>query len=235
MVVDDEVDIRELLADHLHGQGLIVTTMPDGQAAVDALERSNGRFGLVLTDINMPGADGFDVLRAARRANAAADVVVITGYASDGGAQKALGLGAHDYLHKPFKLGQLDTILSDRRRQRDAPELLEHGCSEPHVASRQPAQTAPSSVVVSPPAVDGSRDRGVDRPSHLAEMPSPMSVHDRHDVRGASRARRPCTSVTQSRTAACRRPGTVLAPLSNKQFSQTSISSWSVRANSDRR
>lgn len=111
MVVDDEVDIRELLAAYLHAQGLIVTTMPDGQAAVDALDRSNGRFSLVVTDINMPGADGFDVVRAARRANAAADVVVITGYASDGGAQKALGLGAHDYLHKPFKLRQLDTIL----------------------------------------------------------------------------------------------------------------------------
>ena len=111
MVVDDEVDIRDLLAEHLHGHGLVVTTVPDGQAAVAALERSNGRFGLVLTDINMPGADGFDVLRAARRANAAAKVVVITGYASGDSAQQAFRLGALDYLPKPFKLGQLDTIL----------------------------------------------------------------------------------------------------------------------------
>ena len=111
MVVDDEVDIRELLAEHLHGHGLVVTTVPDGAAAVAALERSNGRFGLVLTDINMPGADGFDVLRAARRANAAAKVVVITGYGSGDSAQQAFRLGAHDYLQKPFKLGQLDTIL----------------------------------------------------------------------------------------------------------------------------
>jgi CheY-like chemotaxis protein len=111
MVVDDEAGIRELLADHLHGHGLVVTTMPDGQAAVAALAGSNGRFGLVLTDINMPGADGFEVLRAAREANAAAEVVVITGYASRDSAQQALGLGAHSYLRKPFKLGQLDAIL----------------------------------------------------------------------------------------------------------------------------
>jgi DNA-binding NtrC family response regulator len=112
MVVDDEVDIRELLAEHLHSQGLRVTQMSDGQSAVAALERSNGRFDLVLTDINMPGADGFEVLSAARRANAAADVVVITGYGSRDSAQHALHLGARQYLAKPFKLGQLDTILT---------------------------------------------------------------------------------------------------------------------------
>ena len=111
MVVDDEVDIRDLLSEHLHGHGLVVTTAPDGCAAVAALERSNGRFGLVLTDMDMPGADGFDVLRAARRANPAANVVVITGHASGDSAQRAFRLGALDYLLKPFKLGQLDTIL----------------------------------------------------------------------------------------------------------------------------
>jgi DNA-binding NtrC family response regulator len=111
MVVDDEVDVRELLAEHLHGHGLVVTMVPDGDAAVAALEGSNGRFGFVLTDINMPGANGFDVLRAARRANAAAEVVIITGYGSADSAQQAFRLGAHDYLQKPFKLGQLDTIL----------------------------------------------------------------------------------------------------------------------------
>ena len=72
MVVDDEVDILDLLAEHLHGHGLIVTTAHDGRAAVAALDHSNGRFGLVLTDIDMPGADGFDVLRAAHSANPSA-------------------------------------------------------------------------------------------------------------------------------------------------------------------
>jgi len=123
MVVDDEVDVRELLAEHLHGHGLVVTTVPDGNAAVAALDRSNGRFGFVLTDINMPGADGFDVLRAARRANAAAEVVVITGYGSPDSAERAFSLGAHEYLQKPFKLGQLDTILRGIGERRG----LEHG------------------------------------------------------------------------------------------------------------
>ena len=117
MVVDDEADIRELLAEHLRAQGLTITTAQDGRAAVAALERSNGRYGLVLTDINMPGADGFEVLRAARAANASAYVVVVTGYASLDSAIQAVRLGAHDYLTKPFTLGQIDVILrnvSDR-------------------------------------------------------------------------------------------------------------------------
>jgi YesN/AraC family two-component response regulator len=84
----------------------------------------------VLTDINMPGADGFDVLRAARKANAAADVVVISGYASRDSAQRAFGLGAHQYLPKPFKLGQIDTILSGIGARR----ALAHS-----VVSQQPA------------------------------------------------------------------------------------------------
>jgi len=112
MVVDDETDIRDLLPDHLQdSHGLIVTAMPDGQAAVAALERSNGRFGLVLTDINMPGADGFEVLRAARQANAAAAVVMITGYGSGASAEQASAFGARNFLRKPFKLGDLDLIL----------------------------------------------------------------------------------------------------------------------------
>src|SRR2546430_235827 len=66
LVVDDEADVRELVAEYLRERGLQTATAHDGRAAVAALERSGGRFALVLTDINMPGADGLEVLRAAR-------------------------------------------------------------------------------------------------------------------------------------------------------------------------
>ena len=111
LVVDDEADIRDLLSEHLRIRGLDVTTAHDGQAAIAALARSRGCYPLVLTDINLPGADGFDVLRAARAANPATSVVVITGYASLDSAIQAVRLGARDYLTKPFTLGQIDVIL----------------------------------------------------------------------------------------------------------------------------
>lgn len=112
MVADDDAEIRELLADFLRERGLSVATAADGRAAVAALERSGGRYGVVFTDINMPGADGFDVLRAARAVNSSAYVVIITGYASLDSAVRAVRLGAYDYLAKPFSLGQIDVLLS---------------------------------------------------------------------------------------------------------------------------
>lgn len=112
LVVDDEPDICELLSEYLRGRGLTTAIAKDGRAAIAALERSGGRFGLVLTDINMPGADGFEVLRAARAVNPSAYVVVITGYASLDSAIQAVRLGAHDYVTKPFSLGQIDVILN---------------------------------------------------------------------------------------------------------------------------
>ena len=115
LVVDDDEDVRELLVEFFRGRGSAVASASDGRAAVDALQRSAGRYGLVLTDINMPGADGFQVLMAARAANAAAYVVMITGYASLDSAVRAVKLGAQDYLAKPFTLGQIEVVAQKAR------------------------------------------------------------------------------------------------------------------------
>jgi len=111
LVADDDPDIRELLAEFFRGRGLPCATAHDGRAATQALERSAGRFGLVLTDIAMPGADGFAVLASARTANPGTYVVMMTGYAALETAIQAVRSGAHDYLTKPFALGQLEVIL----------------------------------------------------------------------------------------------------------------------------
>lgn len=112
LVVDDEPDIVELLSEFFHHKGLKVATATDGRAAVTALERDPARYGLVVTDLQLPGLDGLGVLEAARRANPSAYVVIVTGYASLDSAIKAVRLGAYDYLTKPFSLGQLDVVLA---------------------------------------------------------------------------------------------------------------------------
>src|SRR5439155_797362 len=63
-----------------------------------------GRFDLVLTDINLPGVDGLEVLRAAKAADKDTCVILITGYASTTTAIDALRQGAYDYITKPFDL-----------------------------------------------------------------------------------------------------------------------------------
>ena len=128
LVVDDDEAVREVIITYFSRLGMAVTGAMDGRAAVANLERSAGRYGVVVTDLSLPGADGLAVLRAARQANASCYVVIVTGYASLDSAIAAVRLGAYDYLTKPFSLGQLDVILKrihDRRSlERENRELL---------------------------------------------------------------------------------------------------------------
>lgn len=111
LVVDDEPDVLELLVEYFRARGLRVASAGDGRAAVAAIERDPARYGLVVTDLHLPGVDGMGVLEAARRANPSCYVVIVTGYASLDSAIQAVRLGAYDYLTKPFSLGQLDVVM----------------------------------------------------------------------------------------------------------------------------
>jgi two-component system, NtrC family, response regulator AtoC len=122
LIVDDDVEVRELLAEHVRSRGLKVGVASDGRAAIEAIKRSPGQFGLILCDLHLPGAGGLEVLQAARGANASCSVVIITGYASLDSAIQAVRLGAYDYVTKPFSLGQIDVILR-RVEDRNALEL----------------------------------------------------------------------------------------------------------------
>jgi DNA-binding NtrC family response regulator len=112
LVVDDEPDVRDLLTEYFQGRGFHVTATNDGRGALAAIAQAPSRFALVVTDLQMPGADGLAVLRAARAANPSVYVVIITGYASLDSAVEAVRLGAYDYLTKPFSLGQIDVIVA---------------------------------------------------------------------------------------------------------------------------
>ena len=143
LIVDDEVQARELHSEFCRAQGYEVATANDGRAAIAALTRSPQQFGIVITDLQLPGADGFDVLTAARQANPSVYVVMITGYASIDSAVRAVREGAYDYLAKPFALGQLEVVLrrirdrmssaASRHRRRRVTSRL--SCSYSHVAA----------------------------------------------------------------------------------------------------
>ena len=108
LVVDDDQHIRELLVDLLLELELTVAAAPDGDAAIRALQSEPNRYWLVVTDVLMPGADGLDVLRAAKTANPGVRVVVVSGCASPATAAEAIRLGAADYLCKPFTPRQVE-------------------------------------------------------------------------------------------------------------------------------
>lgn len=130
LVVDDEPAARELLLEFFQSRGFTVTGAQDGRSAISTLQRSNGSYGLVVTDLSLPGADGFAVLQAARQANSACYVVIVTGYASLDSAIRAVRVGAYDYLTKPFSLSQLELILDriqDRIKLQESSRRLKPG------------------------------------------------------------------------------------------------------------
>jgi DNA-binding response OmpR family regulator len=107
LVVEDEPNIRELVALHLQLDGWTVTQTGDGQ---DALRLARAEpFDLVILDLMLPGLDGMTVLRAIRREAPATDVPVLLLTARRDESDKVLGLesGADDYLTKPFGVREL--------------------------------------------------------------------------------------------------------------------------------
>jgi CheY-like chemotaxis protein len=101
LVVDDEAVVLTVLREALRRGGYRVTTAASAEEAMDLMQKR--RFDLVLTDKNLPGASGLDVLRAARNLNPSPAIVLITGYTSYDSAVEALDIGAHDYIEKPIR------------------------------------------------------------------------------------------------------------------------------------
>ena len=111
LIVDDEREVRELLAEYFAEVGYDVTTASDGAAAAEDLTANPTKYQLVISDLQMPGIDGLGVLEAAKKANPSIAVIIVTGYASVDSAVKAVRMGAYDYLTKPFTLGQIEVIV----------------------------------------------------------------------------------------------------------------------------
>ncbi|MBL8900474.1 MAG: sigma-54-dependent Fis family transcriptional regulator [Planctomycetes bacterium] len=116
LVVDDDSEMAEMIADHLGASGYVAECAAGGNAALAALRRRS--FDAVITDLRMDEVDGFDVLRASLEDDPARPVLIMTAYGTIDSAIDALRRGAAHYLTKPFKLGEaclfLERSLADR-------------------------------------------------------------------------------------------------------------------------
>jgi two-component system response regulator PilR (NtrC family) len=108
LVVEDEPDLRKVLATLLRREGYTVDLAETGPAACDRLGREI--YDLVITDLKLPGADGIEVLRTSKGAYPETPVIIITAYSTDEAAEEARHLGAFNYILKPF---DTDKILAD--------------------------------------------------------------------------------------------------------------------------
>lgn len=104
LVVDDEDMVRNLLQRILEEAGYDIITAANGQEALDKVSQFN--ISLMLLDIKMPGLDGFQVLERIRKTSNI-PVIMLTAIRDVHTVRDSLGLGADDYIGKPFKKGEL--------------------------------------------------------------------------------------------------------------------------------
>jgi two-component system, OmpR family, copper resistance phosphate regulon response regulator CusR len=114
LVADDEERIRQVLARILRQHGIEADTVGDG---VNAVTRSvSGSYDLVILDLLMPGQDGFSALREIMRRRPDQAVLVLSCLSDPESKMASLGLGADDYVPKPFHVGELVARVQARLR-----------------------------------------------------------------------------------------------------------------------
>jgi two-component system response regulator PilR (NtrC family) len=125
LIVEDENSMREVLKILLEGESYEVTSASDGLEGLSHIDKDI--FDLVITDIKMPGADGFEVLKKVKNISPGTVVIMITAFGTTEAAIEAMKLGAYDYIHKPFKIDEIRLIVKkaiEKKRLSEEVSLL---------------------------------------------------------------------------------------------------------------
>ena len=105
LLLEDESALNETIAEYLQEQGFEVVAVFDGDEAEARLYES--RFDLLLLDVNVPGVDGFNLLKAARASGTRTPAIFLTSRSALADVEVGFESGADDYLRKPFALKEL--------------------------------------------------------------------------------------------------------------------------------
>ena len=123
LVVDDEADVREIVAEYLGRNDLRVTAAASGREMFELFDRES--IDLVLLDLKMPGEDGMQLARTLRE-RATVPIVLLTGRNQEADPVMGLELGADDYVTKPFSprelLARVRAVLRRYQVQATLPE-----------------------------------------------------------------------------------------------------------------
>ena len=184
LIVDDEPKICQFLEVLLRREGYQADSVYN---VADAMTQVNETtYDLVITDLKLPGTDGFELVRRLKESHKDLPIIMITGYATVETAVKALRHGVDDYVTKPFNIDELRkvvarTIRSARVAQEDrgGDDRLETAAAEPErhrvSAAKQAQHKEPAPRVPRPTAA--KRPRPSAMPAQLAELPT--TEHDR--------------------------------------------------------
>jgi DNA-binding NtrC family response regulator len=118
LLVDDDDELRNDMAQFFARQGCVVEQCDDGQQALDLIEQKS--FDVMVLDLVMPGRSGLEVLRKLHARKGDCEVVVLSGEATVESAVDAMKLGAREFLTKPISFKELDRLV---RKAHEAGQL----------------------------------------------------------------------------------------------------------------
>jgi DNA-binding NtrC family response regulator len=147
LFVDDDKSLQEVLRSELPRLGHEVTVCPDGRSALKVLEKSS--FDVAILDLRMPGMTGIELLEQLKQLAPDTEAIVMTGHATMETAIDAVRLGAFDYITKPCKLAEIETVLGKVAEKR----ALEH--KNLALQTRVQAAEGPTVLVGSSTAMKG--------------------------------------------------------------------------------
>ena len=122
LIIEDEKSLKEVLRILLEEEGYEITTASNGLEGMDYIQ--NDIFDLVVTDIKMPKADGFEVLKKVKEISPSTIVIMITAFGTTESTIEAMKLGAYDYIHKPFKIDEIRHVIQKAFEKKNLSEEL---------------------------------------------------------------------------------------------------------------
>jgi DNA-binding NtrC family response regulator len=111
LLVDDEIDFLETIAERLALKDFEVVTASTGREAIASSEK--GLFDVAIVDFQMPGMDGTQVLRALKESHKYLEIIMLTGHATIDSAVESTKLGAFKYLEKPYSFEKLVGVIKE--------------------------------------------------------------------------------------------------------------------------
>ena len=133
LIVEDHDRLREQLGEFYEQEGFKVTTAACGEEGIEKL--SQEKFAIIVSDVKMPGIDGFQLARHVREKYPDTDVILITAFGNIKQAVEAMKLGASDYITKPFQPEAIRIVsekLIERRRLLEEVRELRQRVHEEH-------------------------------------------------------------------------------------------------------
>src|SRR3990172_4308413 len=127
LLIEDEAGISMAVRDELEFEGYQVKLVEDGVTGLESILHDQP--DLVVLDLMLPGKNGFEICKEARRKGVATPIIMLTARAQEADKVKGLDLGADDYVIKPFSLAELTARIRAVLRRTEKADLAEEQSS----------------------------------------------------------------------------------------------------------